>query len=290
MAKKNKSKGKEKEKTAKRGATGTLRGVSAALLRTREATRQGKSVDQGQEDPVESDQSSLHNTEFFDSDTDHSGPECLTCPCTPAKKPKQQARTPSPPPYTAQAPSTLVAFTSTTPSRALAAPAAPIPSSEPMAPLGPTPGPSRLPHQDEAHSPQTKHIKKWSAYVIYRGNQTGVFQYWGQVKAIVQISGGAVYKGFPSLALARTSYDLVRTWGLIDLLNTPTNGSDPIYVVVEGVAPGVYYDHYGMLRDGLYWGSGVVQRFNNVANANNFFVRSYMEHRVIILQPVAGLF
>ncbi|THU99999.1 hypothetical protein K435DRAFT_855101 [Dendrothele bispora CBS 962.96] len=289
VAKKNKGKTKE-EATKRRGVR--VRDFGAALLCSGDTSQQRDTAGQV-EDPVESDSSSFHNTDFYEPDSDESGPECLTCPCTPAVKKRQQAGTPSPPPYTSSSP-TPMDSTVATPSH--------VPAAAPIAPghfgwlvgfPSPTPGPSRLPYRHEISSPVTaspkKHVKKWSAYVVYKGRSTGVFKRWGEVKPIVKGDSEAVYKGFPSLSLAQTSYELVSTWGLIDIMNAPTASPIPLYAVIEGVAPGVYYGHHQMLRDGLFWASGVVQQFTDVTSANALFVQSYMEGRVVVLQSIFDL-
>ncbi|THU86926.1 hypothetical protein K435DRAFT_867772 [Dendrothele bispora CBS 962.96] len=287
--------------------------------------------------------SSLCTSDFYDPDTEESGPELPACPFTPSKPPRVPESPPRPPPYSTVAPDvstsqvsqsgtpqvaaissskskspasaikrflspvatssgvsrTKARGTSTAPSTGLqpllqtdTAPSTgllPLPSAYP-APV-PVPGPSTglLPLPGAYSAPSTSlqkgtHLKRWVAYVIYKGRAVGVFEKWAAVKNIVKGDSEAVYKGFPSLQLARASYGLVSSCGVLTLITSPNSGkAEPAFTVTQGVAPGVYYGRFSMLSKGLGWRSGTVQRLDNMKAANKTFVEAYMRGDVLVV-------
>ncbi|KAH8802321.1 hypothetical protein DL96DRAFT_1718950 [Flagelloscypha sp. PMI_526] len=115
---------------------------------------------------------------------------------------------------------------------------------------------------NSAQSPGTASRK---AYVVFRGQESGVFTNWSQTKRLVEGISGALHKSYPSLNIARSVYLHAKSWKL-----TAGNGSrveqppailvatsreeaisralafDPMnvvrtfYVVTRGRIPGIY--------------------------------------------------
>ncbi|THU79112.1 hypothetical protein K435DRAFT_875877 [Dendrothele bispora CBS 962.96] len=260
---KKKPKGKGKQKVGPgRGPVDTQQTTDGNRKRIRKEQSKGDTVKQMKglslgENDDQSD-SGMRTSDFFDSDSaDSSGPECVSCPCTPAKA--RILGPTSPPPYSAVAPETPTA--APTPQRTLTGAS---PASFPeiaSLPLQNSPGPSRIRRANGPASPtvglspitysrahltgspgQKNFAKKFSAYAVYKGRSVGVSTRWADVAQIVNSNSGALFKGFPSLQMAQESYDLVKSAGLVSLMALEDSGrSEPTYVVLQGVAPGVYH-------------------------------------------------
>ncbi|THU88890.1 hypothetical protein K435DRAFT_803161 [Dendrothele bispora CBS 962.96] len=144
-------------------------------------------------------------------------------------------------------------------------------------------GPSTSGHVSVTTPRAKKQPKKWEAYAVYKGNNIGVFKQWSSVLSSINQNSDAVYKGFQSLNLAHQSFNLARTTGILELLAYTPSSGEPWFVVIRGVAPGVYYGYYAMMRDGLYWASGAVRVFDTKADADALFVNEFMSHNVATL-------
>ncbi|THU77258.1 hypothetical protein K435DRAFT_812622 [Dendrothele bispora CBS 962.96] len=216
-------------------------------------------------EPPSSDDESLNNSEFYDTDGE-----------TELIQPPSHLRAP-PPSYQLSPPKA----SPSTPKRSTRTPFQPntshFPTNLPVA------GPSTSGHASVTTPRAQRQPKKWEAYAVYKGKRIGVFKQWSSVLSSVSQDSHAVYKGFQSSNLAHQSFDLVRTSGILELLAyTPLTG-EPWFVVTRGVAPGVYYGYYAMMRDGLYWASGAVHVSNTKADADALFVNEFMSHNVVTL-------
>ncbi|KAK7437702.1 hypothetical protein VKT23_018418 [Stygiomarasmius scandens] len=133
-------------------------------------------------------------------------------------------------------------------------------------------------------TPNTNQGKCFRAYVVYHGRRKGAFGDWRSTNFIISGDADAVYKGFQTLELAKESYQLTHRSGVLNALDYQPERGEPHWVVIQGVHPGVYKSRYEVLRDGLYWGGGAVYTYNDVNDANAFFVAEYMANRVVVLR------
>ncbi|KAF5344251.1 hypothetical protein D9758_012357 [Tetrapyrgos nigripes] len=139
--------------------------------------------------------------------------------------------------------------------------------------------------QAVTRTPRGGHRKQWEAYVVYHGRSVGAFGSWRQVEAIIKDDENSVIKGFQSLSLAKQSYQLASTSGVLNAISFQLQTGEPHWVVTQGIHPGVYKTRHEVIRDGLYYGRGAVYPHNNAKDANAFFVAEYMAECVLKLEP-----
>ncbi|KAF5356595.1 hypothetical protein D9758_008225 [Tetrapyrgos nigripes] len=140
-------------------------------------------------------------------------------------------------------------------------------------------GPSKTPRKTPAKV--KKYEKKWQAYVVYRGSQTGAFSRWTDVNAIIEQNPTTIYKGFHTYDFARQSFRQTQKSGILDALKDSDKSRPRFYCLVQGFAPGVYTSGFDLLNDGVSFGGGIVYVFDNAAEANALFVREFMANRVV---------
>ncbi|KAF5367542.1 hypothetical protein D9758_003819 [Tetrapyrgos nigripes] len=73
--------------------------------------------------------------------------------------------------------------------------------------------------QAVTRTPRGGHRKQWEAYVVYHGRSVGAFGSWRQVEAIIKDDKNSVIKGFESLSLAKQSYQLASTSGVLNAIS-----------------------------------------------------------------------
>ncbi|KAF5344545.1 hypothetical protein D9758_016467 [Tetrapyrgos nigripes] len=205
-----------------------------------------------------------YNSDLYETDSEpESGP-------VPQVVPPQRVSTP-PPSYASGLPQVTQRRSPSTPQRHP-------PNHQPQ----PTVTPQR---QAVTHTPRGGHRKQWEAYVVYHGWSVGAFGSWRQVEAIIKGDENSVIKGFQSLSLAKQSYQLASTSGVLNAISFQPQTGEPHWVVTQGIHPGVYKTRHEVIRDGLYYGRGAVYPHNNAKDANAFFVAEYMAERVLKLEP-----
>ncbi|KAE9390552.1 hypothetical protein BT96DRAFT_782189, partial [Gymnopus androsaceus JB14] len=75
----------------------------------------------------------------------------------------------------------------------------------------------------------------------------------------------ALHKSFPNLEQAELHYQEAKNTGVINMLKHDVQADD-VYVVLQGVKPGVYICRGLMMSDGLGWWGGVVMALNGTAS------------------------
>ncbi|THU92510.1 hypothetical protein K435DRAFT_800440 [Dendrothele bispora CBS 962.96] len=125
------------------------------------------------------------------------------------------------------------------------------------------------PVQPSTLSPETR--KGFQAYVIYNGKNGchGVYQHWvesqkGLCDGVFYFRGDSkngLLKGFNSLEEAERSYTEMKQSGILSLFQNPVDTKREKFVVVRGIKPGVYKERARLLRDGLGYRRGLVERY-----------------------------
>ncbi|THU86729.1 hypothetical protein K435DRAFT_867965 [Dendrothele bispora CBS 962.96] len=122
----------------------------------------------------------------------------------------------------------------------------------------------------------------YRAYVVYNGQNGchGVYTHWlesqkGLRDGVFYVRGDQgtrLLKGFNSLEDAQRSYTEIKESGILSLFQNPVDRRREKFVVVKGLWPGIYRDWASLLREGLGYRGGLVERhIANDAEADQIF-------------------
>ncbi|KAK1224175.1 hypothetical protein PQX77_012936 [Marasmius sp. AFHP31] len=108
------------------------------------------------------------------------------------------------------------------------------------------------------------------AYVLYKGSRPSVSTIKRELEK--QKDGLNVFKGFDSFEEANKAFRAAKNSRVVEELKaTPPEDGQLVWVVVEGIAPGIHESAYEMLRDGLGWHGGVVHSFVDKEEAEAYW-------------------